>query len=883
MALLREWLARLWGTLGGRRADADLQAELRSHLELAADAAPSPPFSSYQATTRAMDALRDQRAVPWLDDLGRDVRHGVRLLRADPIFTAVAVLSLALGIGLNSAIFSLSDVLLLRPLPVPDAGRVMSVSADGSEEWFSGGGVSYPNYRDLRDAARSFDALVAYRISTVAFAPSADAPREMRMGMLVSDNFFTGLGVQPSLGRAFSADETAAAGRAAVIVLSDDFWRAGFNADPLVLGRVVWLNGVECHVIGVASAAFTGLVPPLRPAFYAPAVMASRLGVAMTDPLLDRGAPVFGLKGRLHPGVSRSTAQAELRTIWAGLARAFPKEDAHRTPAVRTELEERVRSDPWDAAVMSIFGALAVLVLIIACANVANLMLGRVRARAREMAVRLSLGVSRSRLLRQLLTEGLVLSCVACAAGMAIAYGGVRFFQTIPTGPQVIIDPHIDERVVIFSLLVAVASATLCSILPARLSIGTDLVSALKTAETNRTHGRTIGRNILVIAQVAAATVVLVATGMMLDGFRKALTLNPGFRTDRLAFLSLDPSLVRYTPERTRTFYRELVDRARNIPGVRSATLTSAVPFLINNQEADELVPEGYQFPAGHDSISTFVAAVDEQYFQTMQVAMRRGRAFTSADTATSRGVVIVNEEFAKEYWPGQDPIGKRLRVADKSDQWLEVVGVTRTGKYVWIGEAPTPFAYFPLAQQSRTRMSLLVESASPDATPLLAPMRSLVTALDVSQPIANAQTYAQLYRERAIVVPRIIMETVAAIALLALVLALIGVYGLVAYSVSRRTREIGIRMAIGAAKSDVLSMVLRQGLVLSVAGIAAGGVVSIIVARLMAAALVGVGAPNPATYVIVPVALIAMTALASYIPGRRASLVDPLVALRCE
>ena len=886
MATLRESIVRAFGALGRRRGDADLEEELRSHVELATGAS-----RNARGVAHAMDALRDQRGLPWLDDFVRDFRHALRLLRSDPVFTAVAVVSLALGIGATSAIFSLADILILRPLPIPNPGAVMTVTAEGSEEDI-GGFVSYPNYRDLREQARSFDGLLAYNISTLAFARAPNAAREMRMGMLVSDNFFDALGVAPPRGRSFSRDETAVPGRDAVVVLSDDFWRSAFGANPSTLGSVIWLNGIDFHVIGIAPASFTGPEPPLRPAFYVPTAMASRLDQKRANVLENRGARAFHVKGRLRSGVSRRTAQAELTTTWDSLARQYPDSNAHRTIAVRTELEQRIRSDPWDAITVGLMGGLAALLLIIACANVANLMLSRVRNRSREMAIRLALGVSRPRLVRQLLTEGLLLSLLGGAAGLGVAYAGIRFLQTIPAGDQIAIAPQLDERVVIFTLLAAMATAAVFAIAPARQSVRTNLVPALKTSEVSETKGpRTIGRNVLVVAQVAAAMVVLLAAGMMLDGFRKALVLDPGFRIDHLMMMSLDPSLVRYTPQQTRTFYGELVDRARALPGVRSVALTSAVPFSVAEQEVDEIVPEGYQLPRGQASESTFTAVVDERYFDTMQVRVIRGRPFTDADTAASRAVAIVNEQFANRYWPNQDPIGKRIRLPNKrqpgsaslSGERLEIVGVTRTGKYLWIAEAPMPFLYLPFAQQDRTRMSLLVESTSADASGLAAPLRELVASIDVAQPIANAQTFAQLYRQRAVAVPTIIMQTVGTIGVLGLTLALIGVYGLVAYSVTRRTREIGIRMAIGAAKSDVLAMVLRQGLILSVSGIAVGGVASVVVARALSAALVGIGRPNPITYIIVPLLLAGMTTAASYVPARRASLVDPLVALRYE
>jgi predicted permease len=894
MAILREWIVRLWGTLHPARKDGDLERELRVHAELAAEDLRRNGRAPGSATQRvaigaegmaqAMEVLRDQRGLPWLDDLVRDVRHAGRLLRRNPVFTAVAVISLALGIGANGAMFSLADELILRPLPVRDPGAVVTVTADTPDEDFGGGGVSYPNYRDLRDGSQSFDGLVASHISRVSFARSRQTVREMRMGMLVSDNFFSVLGVQPALGRFFASEEGHVPGRDAVVVLSFNFWKNALAGDPSILDATVWMNGIDFHVIGVAPAAFTGTEPPLRPAFYAPIMMAQRLGAAPENPLENREARSFSIKGRLKSGVSKERARAELTTFWKSLERQYPDANRNRTLAVRSELEERIRQDPWDTAILAILGALGAIVLTIACANVANLMLGRGRARSREMAMRLALGVSRSRLLRQLLTESLLLALMGLTLGLGVAYGGIRFLQTIPTSDQIVIAPQLDQRVLIFGLLVAAASALLFGLAPARQGLNTDLVPGLKTSELgDAARQRAVGRHLLVIAQIALSMVLLVATGMLLDGFRKTLALNPGFRTDHLIMLSLDTSLVRSTPVQTHAFYRDLVDRARSLPGVASATLTSSVPFKVGDWDTAAVIPEGHQFPQGQDHASPFAAVVDEHYFGTMQIAVIRGRAFTASDGSDSRRVAIVNEEFAKTYWPNQDPIGKRIRVGDGRSPWSEVVGVTRTGKYTWVAELPMPFLYLPFAQQERTRMSLLVETMAEDPAFLAAPLREVVRTLDGNQPVSDVQTYSSLYRERAIAVPLMLMQIVGTMGLLGLTLALIGLYALVAYSVARRTREIGIRMAIGAGRRDVLKMVLRQGLRLSMTGLVVGGVATVAFARLLTAALAGIGTPNPATYVVVPVVLICMTMTASYFPARRASLVDPLVALRSE
>ena len=821
----------------------------------------------------------------WLDDLRRDLRHAFRLLWRSPVFAAPAVMSLALGIGATSAIFSLADASLLRPLPVDDPDAIVTIGAAGADD--RRGAVSFPNYLDLRDASRSFDGMIAHQRSTFSVAHSSQAVPDMRVGVLVSDNFFSVLRVQPILGRSFTPEEGLVPGRDAVVVLAYDFWKNVLAGDDAMLGRMVAINGIDFTVIGVAPPSFTGMDAYIRPAFYVPIMMADRLNPSAGVPngaLDDRGARSLIVKGRLKRGVSQRSAQAELAAIWSRLVQQYPAVNRNRTLTVRTELQFRMQSDTLTAVFMAMLGVLVTIVLVIACANVANLMLGRARARSREMAIRMAIGVGPVRLLRQLLTESAVIALIGCALGLAFAYGGIRLFNRIQVTADVpiMIAPQLDTRVLIVSLLAASLSAALFGLAPAWQSVKTQLVPALKSMEAGETtRQRTIGRNVLVVAQVALSMALLIATATLVDGFRKAVVLNPGFRTDHLIMMSLDTSFVRYSPDRTRAFYRALVDRARALPGVASAALTSAVP-LDRGGALVSVIPDGYQFPPGQDHAAVFSAVVDDRYFSTMKTEVVRGRAFTPADTDASRRVAIVNDAFADTYWPHEDPIGKRVRLSSDGP-WVEVVGVTSTGKYLFIGEAPTRFLYLPFAQHARTAMSLLVETTGRDAAPLAAPLRGLVKDLDDHQPVFNLRTFSNFYQQRAIAVLLRTAQMVGVLGLLGLTLALIGLYGLVAYSVARRTREIGIRMAIGAGRPAVLKLILRQGLMLSIAGVVVGSAASLVVARVLKAVLVGLGTPSPAIYVVVPVALVCLTMAASYVPARRASLVDPLHALRYE
>jgi predicted permease len=811
----------------------------------------------------------------------QDIRYAARILLKNPGFTLIAVLSLALGIGANSAIFGLADAILLRPLPILAPSSVLNIGTTTLDNPY--GGVSYPNYLDLQAKSQSFEGMIASALSTVSVATAAKALPQVYFGLLVSDNFFQALGVQPALGRGFLPEEGKVPGRDAVVVISDDLWQTQFAKDPSVIGRSIRIKGIDFTVVGVAPPTFTGVDLYIHPAVYVPAMMSQRLDAAPIDPNQDRGDRSYTVKARLKPGVSRQTAQAEIATIWSGLQQQYPENNQNLGIVVRTELQTRIAREGPDAALVGLLMALVSVVLLIACANVASLLLGRARARTREIALRISLGASRTRLLSQLFTESLLLSLIGGVLGLWIAYGGIAFFQTIPlpSDPPIVIRPVLDARVLVFSLVAAIVSAIIFGLAPALSSLKTDLVPALKTNNSAGLGGRTIGRNILVVGQIALSMALLVAAGMLLNGFRKSLAADPGFSTDQRLMLEFDTSLVRYSPQQTTDFYRKLVDQARALPGVRSATLARSIPFL-PDQYMTDVIPEGYQFPKGQNSDSLFANIVDERYFDTLNVSIDHGRAFTVDDKDGSPRVAIVNQQFAKTYWPNQDAIGKRFHVNDPKAPLVEIVGVTHTNKYLFVGETPTSFVYLPSAQTPSKQMLLLVQTSG-DPAAAAGAVRELVRGLDANQPIFNVRTVSTFFQQRAVTVPWLITEVIITMGLLGLTLALVGLYGLIAYSVSRRTQEIGIRMAIGANKRHVLRMVIRQGLVLSLAGIALGSVATYGVVRLLTAALAGFSSMNPITFIFVPMLLIFVTLAACYIPARRASRVDPMIALRYE
>jgi predicted permease len=637
-------------------------------------------------------------------------------------------------------------------------------------------------------------------------------------------------------------------------------------------------------VIGVTPESFTGLDRFVLPSIYVPLGMSQRLAGDAMDPLEDRERHNLVVKGRLSNGVSRESAQSELATIGAALEREYPKTNHNRRPAVRTELQRRIQQTPQQLALIKMLMGLVGLILIIACSNVANLLLARARARSREIAIRLSIGAGRRRLMRQLMTESLIVALLGGGVGLLFAYAGIAVLQTlnVPSEPPAVLGVQLDWRVVQFSFLAALASCVFFGVAPAWHTVRMDFVSALKTGG----HGvsgqrRTFGRDVLVAGQFALAMVVLIVAAMFLAGFQRMLVTTPDFRTDHLISMDTAPAMLHYSPEQTRTFYRQLVSRVRTMAGVEKVAMTESLP-LSPSQTIMTVVPEGYQFPKGREKTVVFGAAVDAGYFGAMNVEIKRGRAFTDDDRAGSRRVAIVNQQFAKTYWPNQDPIGKRIRLNGPDGPAAEVVGVAKTGYYLLVNEAPASYVYVPYEQNPRARMTLIVQSVG-DPAALAAPLRDAVRSIDANLPVYNLRTVATLYESRATGTWLQFFRMVGTIGFIGLALATSGLYGLIAYTVSRRVKEFGIRVAVGASHRDVMWLVERRGLILAVGGIVLGGVLTMAAKPMLAAGFLGLGASSPAVYAVVPLMLLVVSAIASYVPARRAAALDPLRTLRTE
>lgn len=872
-----------------RRKESELDEEIRFHLEretqermdagLSRDDAEASARRAFGNTGQVKEIARAMWGMASLERILHDVRYGTRALLRSPAFAITAVLSLGLGIGANVASFSLADTFLLKPLPVPEPGKLIAITSQAPDNVY--GNVSHPVFRDLRERTTSFEGIVGHQLGRFAFAPNAETVPQMKFGLKVTDGFFDVLGVQPALGRSFSSTESNVSGAGAVVILGHDFWRQQFAGDQRVTGSTIRINGGSFTVVGVAPEKFTGMDPLIRPAFFLPLRAALDALPGRAAVLEDRSQRELAVRARLKAAASIEQAQAELSVLARALAGEYPKFEQGRELRVRTEMDLRLRQSTAGVAVIGMLMVLSLAVLAIACANVAGLLLARSRARSREMAIRLAIGAGRARLIQQLLTETILLALAGGAAGLFMAWGAVQFISSIqvPTDTPIVIAPHLDARALLFAFAISVMSALLFGLAPALRTIAPDLLPALKSGENrDEDRRRTLGRGALVAGQVALSLVLLVTSAGLLDGFRKMLVLDPGIRTEGLLMMEFEPGMIGYNSEQTTVFFRQMVERVRGIPGVRSATLTRSIPFRPNFTE-QPIVPEGYEFPRDQTSAIVSMNPVDEAYFQTTGTRIVEGRAFTAADQATSRRVGIVNEEFAKRYWPGQNAIGKRFRIRAEGLP-IEVVGVAKTAKYLSLTESPAPYIYLPLAQHPQARVVLMVRSEGAPAA-MTGPVSEAIRSIDPNQPVFNLRVFSDYYEQGVLGLALIALEMVGTIGLSGLSLALVGLYGLLAYSVSRRSREIGIRMAIGASRPEVLRMVLRQGLVLTVCGVAVGLALSVPVYRLLGSALAGVGGVSAWTLAAVPALLIAVSMGACGLPAWRAARIDPVRALR--
>ncbi len=815
------------------------------------------------------------------------IKHAFRVLRKDPGFTFAAICSLALGIGATSAMFSFADALLLRPLPVRDPGSVVAVNTVKSAPFGGNSNISYPDYLDLRDHNRTFQGLTAASFAKFGFSADPHGMSRMKYGLYVSGNFFQVLGVEPALGRGFRPDEDRAEGRDAVVVLGHDFWVSRFEASPSVLGSRIRLNGVEFTVIGVAPEHFTGIDTFIRPTLFVPLAMSPRMGPNL---LHDRNTGWMCVKGRLKPGVSVAQARADVAALAPQLLKLHAQAAAGDRVQAETELQLRMAQSPEITGMATMLGVLGLCVLAVSCANVAGLLLSRARGRSREIAVRTAIGASRWALVRQLLLENLMVAVAGGAAGVAIADRVAEYWRSLPVpfDLPVVFDMGVDRRVLLFTLAASVASVLLFGLAPALRITRPDLVPALKATDADSAGRRHFwGRNTIVAGQVALSLVLLMVSAVLVQGLRDQLTQGPGYRTDHLFITSFETNLAHYSEDRQKQFYKDLLEKARSAPGVKSAALASAIPML--SRDSFDIVPDGYRLRAGERALTVFRNCVSEDYFETMNIPVLRGRGFTESDREDAPLVAVVNEHAARHYWPNQDAIGKRFHLTNASGPPVEIVGIAKMSKYLWIAEAPSDVVYVPMRQQQRSTMTLVAQSVAQDAGTLAPVVREVMRGLDPDMPVYDVRTMQDFYTQRGVKTPAIIAQVVAAMGVTGMVLAVVGLYGLVAYSVSRRTREIGIRIAIGADPRKVVWMVLRQGLRLGAAGVAIGLVVAVFTCRAVAAGAWGGGTDSSFNrvgalhFAAVTLSLLTITVVAALAPALRAARVDPIRALRDE
>ncbi len=886
---------RLRSLLRRGQMQRDLDDEMQFHLDSLIEdgtARGLTPTEARQEALRTMGGLtqrkeeaRDMWGLTWLTDLGTDLQFALRSLARAKGLAFFVVVALALGIGMTAASFSMLDALVFRPYPVAKPNEIVTLVSTSPDNAFES--FSYREYLDLRNASKSYEGMIASgQVIGVGFSPDARTTPRVKAGTLVSGNYFKVLGVEPRLGRGFRADEDQVPGRDAVVVLTDAFWKQELGGDPAIVGRNVRLNGRDFTVVGIAPASFPGLFIFSRTDFFVPLAM-GRLFTAdpKQDVLEAREARGLTVRARLKSGVTLAQARTEVASIASGFRSAYPALYRERGASVHTQLQMRTQAGDINWKFGLIFTVLGFCTLLVACTNVAGLLLSRARARTREIAVRLALGAGRERLVRFLLTESLILAGLGGLAGIAVGYIAIQALQrfSIPTDLPMTVPFRMDVRVLLACIGLAVVSAVLCGLAPALQSTRTDVAAGLRSADVDPPGRRSMwGRNALVVAQVAMSLMLLTASFLMARSFQASVEQSTGFRTDHTLMTRLDPRLLQYDAARTQQFYEVLSQRLRETPGVVSTALTQNPPLGLDSFDRLTFVPEGYDLPQGRESMKSFMDTIDDGYFATLGIAVTSGRAFTAADNATAPRVAIVNEQFAKHYWPNGDAVGRFLREGDRGGEPIQIVGVARTIKYADTVELATDFVYLPLAQRPSARMVLLTRS-NDDPLQMIEPVKAAIRSLDPNLPTIEMRTYEDLYRYSAIEGPRVAIRMVGTMGFVAVFLAIAGLYGLVAYNVTRRTREIGIRMAVGASHTDIMRLVLGKGLTLVAVGTLIGLGLGFTVEKMFNSMLFHTVGVDVVSYLIVVPTMLAVTLLAAYLPARRALRIAPTQALRCE
>jgi putative ABC transport system permease protein len=810
--------------------------------------------------------------VNLLADLFQDLRYAARILKKNPGFTAVAVVALALGIGANTAIFSVVNTVLLRPLPYKDQEQLVMVWEDATRHGYPRDTPAAANYVDWRDQNNVFSGMAA--IADMNFNLTNAGDPERLKGRRVSANLFPLLGVEPQLGRIFSTAEDQP-GSQQVVVLSHRLWQRRFGGDPSIAGKPLTLNDETYTVIGVMPARFQ--FPEKDDELWVPIALSAQEAA-------NRNRHYLEVVARLKPGVTLPQAQTDMTTIGTRLQQQYPESNTDLGVAV-TSLHEHLVGD-IKPALLILLGAVG-LVLLIACANVANLLLARAAIRQKEIALRVALGARHWRLLRQFLTESVLLATLGGMLGLAIAYVGLLLLGSfVPESISQAREVSLDLKVLGFTLLVSLLTGLIFGLAPAiqaaRLNQSETLKEGGRDSVTGRSGKRL--RSLLVTAEVAVSLVLLIAAGLLINSFLRLRNIDPGFRVDHLLTMKIELPEPKYEEMQRRTaFYDNLIQRVQSLAGVRSAAVTTNLP-LYRQGNSIGIRLEGKPAPLPGHELIVVTRIVSPGYFETMGIPLLAGRQFTDHDSDQSPNVVVISETMARRYWPGEEAIGKRIaagRVRTDAD-WIQVVGVVKDVRQFELNAEPRPQMYLAYGQADFFRPEDLVVKTDVEPASIAATVRKAVWDVDKDQPVSNIRTMDEILAE-SIARQRFSMLLLGVFAGVALLLAAVGIYGVMSYSVAQRTHEIGIRMALGAQTSAVLKLAVAYGLKLVIAGVVIGLVAAFALTRLMATLLFGVTPTDPATFALISLLLISVAAIASYIPARRATKVDPLIALRYE
>lgn len=900
--------SRIRGLLTRRHLDEDFRQELHSHLDLLTDEnirRGMTPDDARRAArlrlgglTQLRETHRELRGLPWLETLAQDIRYGLRMLRNSPGFTVVAVLTLALGIGANTAIFSVISAVMLRMLPVHEPERLVQVAFQGTHgaRSFVGQSFSYPMFKDLRQRNQVFTDLSAFdywdSFDAQLVGPQPGVGRGSLKAQLVSANFFSLLGVNPAIGRTFAPDEDDGAGAHPVAVISYGVWTRVLARDPGVLGRKVVIGATPLTIIGVAPAYFNGVNPGQVTDLWIPLSMQPQ--VAGGDLFTDSAANWLTLMARLKPSIPVEQARAGLDVVYQQVQRGHDvskwseqqRRDffTHRIVLLPAAHGTDYLREKFRRPLLLLMGMVGV-VLLIACANIANLLLARGAARQPEIAVRLALGAGRRRILRQLLTESVLLALIGGTLGVIFAYWGSPLLVVLMSGgqDQVSLNVHPDVRVLLFTIAVALITGIAFGLAP---SLGATRVSAGPGSRhrhmTATRAGRRLG-GLLVVTEVALSLVMVIGAGLLVRTFHNLETLDPGFNRSNVLMFSLDPSKAGYKNERAVEFCDRVLEQLRRLPGVRSASFSFLTPISGGGWDNAATFVEGYTPYPGED-IDIDLNFVGSGYFETLGTQVILGRDFGPEDVPRSIPVALINQTMARRFFGDRNPLGKHFRLGPalgKSD--YEILGVVGDAKYLSLREKVPPTAYFYMPQlpQGVGGVTFEVRSAVPPLS--LAPqVRVLIQKVEPQLSAGEFNTLADqvdqsLYQEK------MMSHLSSFFGVLALALACIGLYGIMAYAVTRRTNEIGIRLALGAERANIMRMVLREALVLAAIGVAIGLPSAWLATRSITSLLYGLKATDPQTVAAATLLMAAVAALAGYLPARRATKVDPMVALRCE